>query len=119
MRKGSGASSLPSKMMAYMLAGKPILAAVDEAGDAARCIREAECGWVVQPDNPVELAAGLRAIATADRPVLVRMGNAGAAYGTAHFAKGRGVSSMTDILASALSALSEVPGRKRFQEMRG
>lgn len=104
MRKGAGASSLPSKMMAYMLAGKPVLAAVDVDGDAARCIREAGCGWVVKPDNPQALSSGLLSIHELNRPVLARMGNAGAAYGASQFSKATGLVRMTGVLEMVVAA---------------
>lgn len=100
MRKGTGASSLPSKMMAYMLSGKPILAAVDADGDAARCIREAGCGWIVQPDNAQALAEGFLAVHAIDRPALAKMGNAGAVYGAVQFSKATGLARMSDVIAS-------------------
>ncbi len=100
MRKGAGASSLPSKMMAYMLAGKPILASVDEDGDAARCIREAGCGWIVQPDNAQALAEGFLAVHAIDWPALAKMGNAGAVYGVVQFSKATGLARMSDVIAS-------------------
>lgn len=106
MRKGSGASSLPSKMMAYMLAGKPILASVDEDGDAARCIREAGCGWIMQPDNAQALAEGFLAVHAIDRPALAKMGNAGAVYGAVQFSKATGLARMSDVLESVMA-----PGR--------
>lgn len=104
MRRGAGVSSLPSKMMAYMLAEKPILAAVDEDGDAARCIREAECGWIVQQDNTNALADGFLAVHALDRAVLARMGNAGAVYGASQFSRATGLARMSEVLESAMSS---------------
>jgi glycosyltransferase involved in cell wall biosynthesis len=106
MRKGAGASSLPSKMMGYMLAGKPILASVDLEGDAASCIREAGCGWIVPPDDAQALADAFLAIQALDRPSLVRMGDAGAAYGASQFSKATGLARMTDVVESVMA-----PGR--------
>lgn len=104
MRKGAGASSLPSKMMAYMLARKPILASLDEAGDAARCIREVGCGWIVHPDHPAELAFGFRAVHAVDRHALAKMGNAGAAYGAAQFSRATGLARMKGVLETAMAS---------------
>ena len=46
--------TIPSKIQAYMLAGKPLLAAL--SGDAASLVSEARCGLVVSPEDPSELA---------------------------------------------------------------
>ncbi len=110
MRKGASESSLPSKMMAYLLAGRPILASVDKEGDAAGCIREAGCGWIVAPDDPTALAAGFRAVAEVDRSVLVKMAKAGAAYGADHFSKSKGLAKMTRILEDTRIALHDKTG---------
>lgn len=104
MRKGAGSSSLPSKIMAYMLAGKPVLAAVDGDSDTAACIRDAGCGWVVEPNNAQALAQGLRDIGNLDRAVLADMGKAGAAYGTRQFSATSGLSRITNILHTVCSS---------------
>jgi putative colanic acid biosynthesis glycosyltransferase WcaI len=54
---------IPSKLLTYMAAGKPIVAAVSEKSEAARQIRRANCGVVVAPENPqalVEAVLSLR-----------------------------------------------------------
>jgi colanic acid biosynthesis glycosyl transferase WcaI len=43
---------IPSKLLTYMAAGKPIVAAVSEKSEAARQILRANCGVVVAPENP-------------------------------------------------------------------
>jgi len=53
-------SVAPSKLLSYMAAGKPIVAAVNKYSEAGRLVREADCGIVVPPDDPVALAAALR-----------------------------------------------------------
>lgn len=103
MRAGTGASSLPSKIMAYMFARKPILASVDDGCDTANCIREAGCGWVVPPDDVEALALGLRRAANVDELTLKKIGSASANYGRAKFAKSIGVTRMKAVLQSALA----------------
>jgi colanic acid biosynthesis glycosyl transferase WcaI len=56
---GRGRTSVPSKVQAYMAAGRPIVAAVDEDCDTARLIRQARCGVVVPPGRGFALAAGI------------------------------------------------------------
>lgn len=46
--------TLPGKMQTYMAAGKPILGSID--GEAARVIREADCGLCAGAEDPQTLA---------------------------------------------------------------
>ncbi|MBS0175703.1 MAG: glycosyltransferase family 4 protein [Nitrospira sp.] len=46
--------TIPSKTQAYMAAGKPIIMGVD--GDAADLVREGQCGYVAESENPRSIA---------------------------------------------------------------
>ena len=48
--------SLPSKVLGYMLAGKPIIALAYPESELAKLILLSGCGWVVAPDEPEILA---------------------------------------------------------------
>lgn len=54
--------SIPSKLTAYFLAGRPIVAAVDTGSAAAREIGRAGAGVVVSPGDPAALASALLAL---------------------------------------------------------
>ena len=45
-------SVIPSKLITYMAAGLPVVASVHARSEAARLIRKAECGLVVEPESP-------------------------------------------------------------------
>jgi colanic acid biosynthesis glycosyl transferase WcaI len=47
---------IPSKLLMYMAAGKPVLAAVNAGSQAAAIVRDAQCGIIVEPENPGALA---------------------------------------------------------------
>ncbi len=51
MKSGTGMSSIPSKLPAYLFSAKPVLATVDTGSDTARLIQEAQCGWVGAPED--------------------------------------------------------------------
>ena len=53
-------SVVPSKLLSYMAAGKPVIASVNELSEAGRMIRMAKCGVVVPPEEPMALAVALR-----------------------------------------------------------
>jgi colanic acid biosynthesis glycosyl transferase WcaI len=56
---GRGRTSVPSKVLGYMAAARPVVAAVDEHCDTAALIRQAGCGVVVPPGNGAALADGV------------------------------------------------------------
>lgn len=48
---GRGRTSVPSKVIGYMAAGRPVIAAVDEDSDTAVCVRGGSFGVVVPPGD--------------------------------------------------------------------
>lgn len=60
---GNGNLCLPSKMTSYMLSGKPVIASVDQVSATTRYIKEADCGFSVNPDSVDSLSEGFKAFA--------------------------------------------------------
>lgn len=56
---GRGRTSVPSKVLGYMAAARPIIASLDKECDTADMIRAATCGTVVQPGNPESIVEGV------------------------------------------------------------
>lgn len=48
---GRGIASVPSKLVGYMAAGRPVIASVDAASDTGRAVRQARMGLVVAPGD--------------------------------------------------------------------
>jgi glycosyltransferase involved in cell wall biosynthesis len=57
-------SVAPSKLLSYMAAGRPVLAAVHECSEAARVLTDANCGLLTPPEDPAALAQGITQLAT-------------------------------------------------------
>jgi hypothetical protein len=109
LRKGAGMSSIPSKLPAYLFSAKPVLATVDDESDTAHCLREAQCGWVGEPEN-VEWLGHKMGEVSAMRPVeLDEMGKRGRAYGLEHFSKARGVRLLADLVISCARPSNGTP----------
>jgi colanic acid biosynthesis glycosyl transferase WcaI len=53
---GRGKTSVPSKVLGYMAAARPVISAVDEDCDTAELIQKAECGLVTPPGQEEALA---------------------------------------------------------------
>ncbi|HWE64734.1 MAG TPA: WcaI family glycosyltransferase [Chloroflexota bacterium] len=52
-------SVAPSKLLAYMASGRPVVAAVNAASEAAHHVREADCGIVLPPGDSIALAQAI------------------------------------------------------------
>src|SRR5437762_12198259 len=50
---------VPSKLLGYMAAGRPIVASFPDGGDAPRVVRDASCGVCVPPGEPEQLARAI------------------------------------------------------------
>lgn len=75
---------IPSKLLTYMSAGRPVVAAVNDASQGAALLRASGGGRIVAPDSPSALAeavAGLVAVPDTRS----RMGRANRAYAEEHF----------------------------------
>jgi colanic acid biosynthesis glycosyl transferase WcaI len=59
----AGKSSLPSKILGYLAAGRPVIASVAAESDTAELIRVAGCGRVAKCMDPAELADAIVTLA--------------------------------------------------------
>jgi glycosyltransferase involved in cell wall biosynthesis len=87
IKKGAAQSSIPSKLPAYMFSKKPVIACVDIDSDTANAILEANCGWIIQPESPNELAKKMKDISELPKKELEQKGENGFDYAMTHFSK--------------------------------
>lgn len=78
---------IPSKLLTYMAATRPIIIAAHPDSEAARLVGAGECGVVVAPDQPDALAQAIVALA-ADPQRRAALGEQGRAYVMKNFARG-------------------------------
>lgn len=76
--------NFPSKIAVIMASGRPMVAGLNPAGDAARIVSEADAGLLVQPGNAGELAAALLRLRD-DQSLSRRHGESGRRYALANF----------------------------------
>lgn len=100
---GRGKTSLPSKVLGYMAAARPVVAAVDAECDIANIIRQAGCGLVVPPEDGKSLA---QAILHYYHHPLQREshGRKGREYFLQHFEKNAVITRYRDLLALLASS---------------
>jgi glycosyltransferase involved in cell wall biosynthesis len=101
LKRGAAFSSIPSKLSAYMLSGKPVLASVDTGSDSAELIRTARCGWVVDPEDVGALSQKMGELHSWDATALATTGTNGRAYALTNLSKTRGVKKLAGVILEA------------------
>lgn len=94
--------TIPSKIQAYLFAGRPILCGVN--GDASDIVREAGAGIPFLPQNPASLAEAILALRGLGEAGRRRMGEAGRASYQSIFSMDEGVLRMEAAFQRALAA---------------
>ncbi len=107
LKKGVAKTATPSKLTAYMLTGRPIIASVDLDSDCANIIREAECGMVVEPGNEVLLREAIMEMGGFSVDKLNSMGASGFEYALNNLSKERNLNK----LVSYIEAVSQKIGK--------
>jgi colanic acid biosynthesis glycosyl transferase WcaI len=74
VKRGYGHTSMPSKVLGYMSAGRPVFGSLELDCDTSAVIREADCGVLIPPDQPQVLAESIRT-AMDERDQLARWGS--------------------------------------------
>lgn len=97
-RSGS-LNSVPSKLIHYLLSGRPVLAAVDPSSDTARTMAEAQAGLTIPPENPRAMAQAISAMRRSSE--LANMGRRGRAYAERTYSLQAGISRLVAIIESA------------------
>jgi glycosyltransferase involved in cell wall biosynthesis len=99
----AGTFSVPSKILSYLCAGRPILLAAPAENLAARNVERAAAGLVVAPSDGAAFLAALRRLV--DDPLLrCTMGESGRAFAEATFDIARVAERFEDIFAKAIAA---------------
>lgn len=78
-------ASVPSKLISYMLAGRPVLALAAKGSDLATVVEESGGGLVIDPDDPCLLARSIQEVASMPRTRRDAMGVSARDYANSHF----------------------------------
>ncbi len=97
-------SQIPSKIVAYLACGRPILCAMD--GDAAALISELQAGLVCLPESPVELAEKVREMYLMSDEERELMGHKGRQGFLANYTRAVQVARIEKVLKQAVKSSS-------------
>jgi glycosyltransferase involved in cell wall biosynthesis len=96
----AGKASIPSKVLGYLAAGRPVIASVAPESDTAKMVRQGACGRVTTCMDPVALAQAIQGLA--DDPVSgLEMGRRGRAYFEKVFDRATCIKTYERLLANA------------------
>jgi glycosyltransferase involved in cell wall biosynthesis len=93
--------ALPSKLPAYMLSSKPVIACVEEGSGIANAILQADCGWIVPPGNEDALSETMKAALSSSKDDLMVMGSNGFNYALENFSRETNLRRLTGIIYTA------------------
>ena len=92
--------TIPSKIQAYMFAGKCILVGVE--GDAAALVQAADAGFACEPENPDSIAASILKFSELDADDRQRMGQNGRRYYEQNLSLKVGAARFVDIFKNVM-----------------
>lgn len=101
IQPGAGNFSIPSKLTAYMLSAKPILASVDMDTDTADAIINSGAGWVSIPNDSNDFIDMVKKILVISREKLEDIGMNGYRYCKSNFSRERNLSVIEKAILSA------------------
>lgn len=99
MRKSGSMTSVPSKLIAYMLSGRPILAAVDGLSDTAMVLAESGAGRSIPPEDHEAMATAVRSLQRSAEQLSV-MGEKARQYALRNFSRTACVSRLVALIES-------------------
>lgn len=103
LEPGAGAYAVPSKVLSYLCAERPILAAVPEANLASRIVADNLAGLVVLPDDEDAFVSAAMKLA-GDRGLCTELGRNGRRYAEKNFPIGVIADKFELVLAAATDA---------------
>ena len=104
LKSGGGlADTVPSKIQAYLAAGRPVVASLE--GEGGKVVEEAGAGLVCEPENAKALADCIRRMYCLPVSTRASMGQRGRAWFDVNFDMNRQVDRLVDVLQARRSGL--------------
>ncbi|MFS8083537.1 MAG: glycosyltransferase family 4 protein [Ginsengibacter sp.] len=102
VKKGNAATSIPSKLPAYMFSSRPVIACVEEDSDVADIINDAKCGFVVEPENVESLTVAMQQVYNMEKSKLEKLGMNGREYALLNLSKKTNLQKVVSVIESLI-----------------
>jgi len=98
LKKGIAKTATPSKLTAYLLSSKPIIACVEKESDVANIISESNCGIVVEPENVESTVLGMKQVYNMKKTELEKLGLNGKEYALSNLSKKANLNKVVSVI---------------------
>jgi glycosyltransferase involved in cell wall biosynthesis len=102
LKKGISMTATPSKLTAYLLSGKPVIASVETESDVANIIKEANCGFVVEPENVKSMAFRMKHVYSLNKKELEKFGVNGKGYAVLNLSKKTNLQKLVAVIENTI-----------------
>ncbi len=99
-RRNVAGVSVPSRIYNLLAVGRPVIVAAEAHSEAALMLKEEDIGWVVRPEDPLDLAEAIRS-AAADREETLAKGRR-AALAAQRYTYDRAIASYRQIIGDVM-----------------
>lgn len=95
-------SSIPSKLIAYMFSGKPVISSAHIKSETAIAVNESGCGWITGSNEFAEWVKYMDIASKANPESLRLMGKSGFDYAIRNYSKREGLSKTEHLFTSVI-----------------
>ncbi|HEY5592498.1 MAG TPA: glycosyltransferase family 4 protein [Paludibacter sp.] len=103
LKVGIALTATPSKLTAYMLSGRPVIAGVEKGSDVDAIISEGNFGYIVEPENVDALAACMKNVYNLPKAKLEEFGKNANSYGIMNFTKDVNLRKLTKVIEELIN----------------
>jgi glycosyltransferase involved in cell wall biosynthesis len=102
LKKGIAKTATPSKLTAYLLSAKPVIACVEKNTDVAEIITKGQCGMIVEPEEINKLADVMLEARNLPQETLLLMGKRSREFALEELSKEVNISKLISIIESQI-----------------
>jgi len=102
LKVGIALTATPSKLTAYMLSGKPVIAGVEKGSDVDCMISQGNFGFVVEPENVEALSDCMIKVFDIPKKEIETLGANAKQYGMSNFTKDVNLRKLVDVIETLL-----------------